>query len=321
MSSSAVPTYVAALPDAFVIEVQGSDAAKVINNLSTNDVLKLGVGSTFETFISDARGWVVAHAGIVKQNDRIWLLGSHNAPQRICQHIERYIIREDARVVDHSTTHGLLVIDRPASLLGEIASSSPLPAICCSLPILGVDSVVHVVARGDIDQILRRPTLDSSQGSIDQPLICKACSPAEFEWLRISNFWPLQSLDIPDKTIPQELGRDQCAISFTKGCYLGQETIARLDARGQLQKKFCLIELDAETISPEQDVTPLGAGDALFSDDKQVGSITSLAHNAEGTHTRALAIVRRGHFATGSQLVWQQRAARVIRSDVSPQVD
>ncbi len=68
--------------------------------------------------------------------------------------------------------------------------------------------------------------------------------------------------------MPQELDRDTKAISFTKGCYLGQETVARLDALGEVQRKLCLVELDGWGVQ---------AARKLVDQDKEVGSLTSIA--------------------------------------------
>ena len=102
----------------------------------------------------------------------------------------------------------------------------------------------------------------------------------------------------------QELDRDRQAISFTKGCYLGQETIARLDARGQLQKKLCLIEL-----TPSREIA---IGATLYNGEKEVGHITSLARDPASGSVRALAILRRGNFAAGTQLTGNGFEAQVL---------
>ena len=133
------------------------------------------------------------------------------------------------------------------------------------------------------------------------------CDEHLFQWLRISSFWPLQPYDFGEKTIPQELDRDARAISFTKGCYLGQETIARLDARGQLQKKLCLLEI-SDSDSPHQ----LHAGDQLKLGDKEVGQLTSIANFPESNLWRALALVRRGNFLPGTEMECHGQIARVV---------
>lgn len=292
--------------------MSGTDAAKVVNNLSTNDLLKLPLGADQETFVTDARCWVVAHAAVVKQPDRVWLFGSHESSLRICNHIERYIIREDASIHDRSSTHALLVTgdgptdhsketvpQQPSNVAHSIvqADSAGPFLIGCNLPVLGLGSSVFCCLRERVSEAEQSLVSSGSQ----------LCNEQLFQWLRISSFWPLQPYDFGEKAIPQELDRDALAISFTKGCYLGQETIARLDARGQLQKKLCLLEI-SRSDSPHQ----LHAGDQLKVGDKEVGQLTSIANLPESNQWRALALLRRGNFLPGTEMQCNGQIARVL---------
>ena len=66
-----------------------------------------------------------------------------------------------------------------------------------------------------------------------------ACGIRALEIVRIEEGFPVIGLDITDKNLPQEVGRNEKAISFTKGCYLGQEIVARIDSRGAVSKVLC----------------------------------------------------------------------------------
>ncbi len=312
------PKFFAQLPNPFVLQIVGADAAKVVNNMSTNDLAKLPLGSALESFITDVRGWVVAHAGVLKQADRVLLLGSHASPTAIANHIDRYIVREDAVVTNVSQEFALFIVGdgpeefvdghvgergsegsvtgKPTAPLSDTMTVDPpsLFTCACPLPVFGQGTLLLGCPS---EQAKRAIEILAANGS-------EFCTVEQFEWLRISSFWPLHPADISDKTIPQELDRDQQAISFTKGCYLGQETIARLDARGQLQKKLCLIELAS---SGEYAV-----GDALYNSDKQVGHITSLARDPASQVVRALGILRRGNFAPGTRLTCHDFEAVVL---------
>lgn len=316
------PKLFAALRQSFAIHLAGADAAKVINNLSTNDVSKLAVGASCETFVTDARGWIVAHAGVVKREDEAWLLGSHPSPAAIAKHLDRYIIREAAVVSDHSAELALFAVhDSPP---GQADARAPGGASMGAASSASTDSSQALIESLQLARV--SPSIFASWLPIWGPgtsLLCcpreqaaelrqrleahdfAECAGEQFEWLRISGFWPLPPADIGDKTIPQELDRDQQAISFTKGCYLGQETIARLDARGQLQKKLCLIELDA--------AGQYAVGDAFRNVDKEVGKITSLARDPVSEQVRALAYLRRGNFETGTRLSCNELVASVLR--------
>lgn len=280
------------LPDAMIVEIAGVDAAKVLNNLSTNEVGKLPIGDQVETFVTDLRGWTVAHGFLLKLADRVLLVGQHPQPQLVCQHIDRYIIREDARVSNLTGSHVALLrdgatkdSDPPIELLGMRAELLRIAA-----PVTSPSSELCLIQATDWNEFIT----GSSR---------RFTSVEECELLRIRNFWPIMGREIREKCIPQELDRDGRAISFTKGCYLGQETIARLDARGQLQKKLCLLRIDAPHVEP---------GATILKSEKEVGQVTSAAFDSRERLTYALGFLRRGNFEPGNQLLCQGAPATVV---------
>jgi folate-binding protein YgfZ len=92
-------------------------------------------------------------------------------------------------------------------------------------------------------------------------------------------------LDITDKNLPQEVGRNEKAISFTKGCYLGQEIVARIDSRGAVSKVLCGLRFQ------KADVPPGGA--ELTCEGQPAGHVTSAAYSPGFQASVALAYVRR----------------------------
>ena len=107
--------------------------------------------------------------------------------------------------------------------------------------------------------------------------------PEVFEAFRIERGIPLQPVDIDDKTIPQEAELELDAVSFTKGCFLGQELVCRIDSRGHVNRflrRFHTIEGDWPA-----------AGAEVVVGDKVVGTLTSVA--APSVPTGALGYVRR----------------------------
>ncbi len=291
--------YVYFLPaDAFCIEISGKDAAKVANNLNTNDIAKLDEGNGLESFVTNVRGWVVAHVVVVRQPDKILLVGRHSRPEDICNHIDRYIIREDAQVRLRTDVKVVCVLDptgqwlesrfpgtgkeKPGGSVVELTLGS-YQGWALDAPFSGCEELLLLV---DVPADRLGTTLEDvelSEGNLEL-----------LELFRIKQRWPLQGTEIADKTIPQELDRDGRAISFTKGCYLGQETVARLDARGQLQKKLSLIEFAlTEGLAP-------AIGDRIFCEEKEVGTLTSFA--ADGRRGYGLAMLKRGAFDAGTTL-------------------
>jgi len=229
--STPATCFIAKLPRPFVIEIAGSEASKVVNNLSTNDILKLPNEGHCETFITDVRGWVVAHAVAIRRDTSLWLIGSHESASKICNHLDRYIIREDATVHDRSSDYGLLVFDPGPS---SSSSTAPLAVVNDTLPLGEFLELFKDLVQQPILLDCPAPVVSSTSRLLTVPLqqveqLSQAsaarqlvwATDEQFAWRRISNFWPQSPADIGDKTIPQELDRDRQAISFTMGCSLG----------------------------------------------------------------------------------------------------
>ena len=107
-----------------------------------------------------------------------------------------------------------------------------------------------------------------------------------------------------DRHLPQELDRNDTAISFNKGCYLGQETIARLDMLGKVQKKLVKITIESNEC-PEAHTTITVEG-------KEVGTVCSAALDPIHGGCLALAYIKRIHFASGQILDIEGHAAHVV---------
>ena len=122
----------------------------------------------------------------------------------------------------------------------------------------------------------------------------RPCGHDAVEMARLEAGTPLFGQDITDKNLPQELARNAFAISFTKGCYLGQETVARIDALGHVNQTLCGLRFPAPHIPPP--------GTELTADGKVVAHVTSAAFSPRLGSPVALGFVRRGHDAPGTKL-------------------
>jgi tRNA-modifying protein YgfZ len=119
--------------------------------------------------------------------------------------------------------------------------------------------------------------------------------PVEFEALRIEAGTPVFGKDVTDKNLPQEFVRDDRAISFVKGCYLGQETVARIDALGHVNQVLKGLGFEPGSACP-------APGSALEAGGKRVGTITSAADSPRRGHPVALGMIRTSHAAPGTTL-------------------
>ncbi len=232
-----------ALPARSCLIVRGRDAVTFVDHFTTAAVTRLEPGGGCEAFFTDARGWVIALTTILRTDTGLTIDAGAGLATRLREHLEHYHIREDVEFVDASADRaGFLVAGPQAAgwLASRVEGGLParplgharvtlgdLEADVAQLPWCGPNGFFVAVAADAGDRLAAWFTAAG----------LPRADAAAAESLRIEAGWP-EAVDIPDKALPQELGRDAQAISFTKGCYLGQETVARIDALGHVNRRL-----------------------------------------------------------------------------------
>ncbi len=284
----------------------------MFNNLCTQDLRKLTDGQAVETFITDGKGRTFGHGIAMSVGGEAFFVTVPDQGSKLVPHFDRYIIREDAVLADVSSDFQLwLFQDRTTAAQAFDISTEAIPGpanvhslelenqrvILLHAPWIGPDSILVLLPSGYGDQFMME-RLGSEW--IESDMVHRA----GWERARIQAFWPWYGVDMDDRHLPQELDRDSTAISFNKGCYLGQETIARLDMLGKVQKKLVKISIDSKECPKAQTV--------IQADDKEVGSVCSAALDPESGGCLALAYVKRSHFASGQYLNINGHEAHVV---------
>jgi folate-binding protein YgfZ len=278
------------------VSISGRDRATFLHNMCTNDIRGLAARGQTEAFLTDVKGRIVAHVlvfEVTSANDELLLLLTvPNQAEKIIAHLERYIIREDVQLEDLSPVLSWsLAVGRraaeaieslPASATGRLTSAGLLRAPCSQIWPGG-----YWVAAGTGANLHLGNTAP--------------CETGIWHALRIESGWPMFGADFDSANLPQEVGRDAQAISFRKGCYLGQETVARIDALGHVNKRLTTVRLAGEA----------AAGDELFADQDCVGRISSATYSPKLDAWLALAMVRRGHNEPGATLTCRGQPAEV----------
>jgi len=294
-----------------VIELTGADRNKILNNLCTQDLRSLQPGQVKETFILDVKGRTISHGIVACLDSKTLFISSPHQAQRLVPHIDRYIIREDALVTDASCNYQSYLF-QPENLNAQQFCKETLGSLACkeSLTAHPPEVWLHVPWLGDNTPLLLAPNTAANTAPSTPPnpslqKLIESCQPSDcvqrqgWEHQRISNHWPWFGVDIDEKNLPQEIGIDSRAISFKKGCYLGQETVARLDALGQVQKQLAPVQL--QTDAQWEFHRPC----ELFIDGKSIGSLTSAARSQHQTGSTidwsAMAMLRRSVYEPGKQ--------------------
>ncbi len=254
------------------IELTGADRAKFLHGFCTNDINRLQPGQGCEGFLTNIKGRVVGHIFVFATATSLWLDTVSGQETVIVPHLDRYLIREDVQFVSHPE-RGELFITGP--------HAAPLLMLDEGLPPYGHLARESFGQPFDIRRVdlfgspgflisLPHAVLDTMRSSL-LAVGCVAGSRDLFESLRIAAGFPQYGIDVTDENLAQEVARTKECISFTKGCYLGQEPIARLDAMGHTNR-----ELRRVRFAPGSRPTPgttLLAGES----DDEAGVLTSVA--------------------------------------------
>ena len=295
------------------VRVAGEDRATFLHNMCTNDVRALADGSGCEAFFTDVKGKIIAHAFILATANEVLLVAVPGVAERLIPHLQRYVIREDVQLVDQSAELAwTLIAGRgSAEALGRLTGAENLtfPAGWSHLQSQIAGTPARLV-RCDLPWqggfLAACPSASDEQ--FRDNLVAAGAPPfrdADWHALRLESGWPLEGVDFDGSNFPQEVGRDAQAVNFRKGCYLGQETIARIDALGHVNKRLATIRVDGET-----NPTPWGA--ELRAEGQPVGRVTSSAWSPTLNAVIGLAMVKRGFNDPGQRLTAGAATAEII---------
>ena len=276
-----------ALRDWSVVSLAGDDRTKFLHNMCTNDIVRLAPGESCEAFCTDVKGKIIAHTIVLVQEEQLELLAAPRQAERIIAHLDRYIIREDVVLEDRTKENRWSLILGEKG--GEVLSTG---RTAFGTHLLGAESYLVRASGSELKKSL--------------PGICPIVDESIWNALRIESAFPLFGTDFDGSHLPQEIARDDRAISFNKGCYLGQETVARIDALGHVNKQICSLRFMGS------EVPQVGA--QLKSGEKEVGEVTSACWSPRHEAPLALAMLRRGANSVGNELESEFGPATVVPS-------
>ncbi len=281
-----------------VITMTGQDRVSFLHQLCTADIRGLAVGAGCEAFCTDVKGKILAHVIVLVREEQVDLLTVPGHARPILEHFDRYIIREDVVCQDNTAGPAWTLVSgaqAPAALESLLEGAGSLPQQTwhsASYPVHGRELVLVRTGMVWPQSYLVRATVDEllEYGTGFHAVTAEAAWHA----LRLESGWPCGGTDFSTEHLPQELSRDRQAISFTKGCYLGQETIARIDALGHVNKRLCTLEFSGAQIPPP--------GTHLLAAGQQVGQVTSACWSPARQAPLALGMVRHGANELNTQL-------------------
>lgn len=293
----------------------GTDAPKFLTNLSTNDLREIPLGGGCETYFLDHKAktlfQVWAYHVLIAGKHAIWLETTPGRGAKLFQHLDRYLISEAVELTDET--------DRFAQfhLTGPAAKSTLEAALADTVPELAeFQHLERTFGRDIVSSIRRRDTLGAlgydlvvpiEQGEALLGLLTAAgatvATPEDFEVLRIEAGTPVYGPDIDETRFVMEIARVERAVSYTKGCFIGQEPIVMArDRAGFLNRAFLKLKTDGE---------PLPPGTKLTRDGQDAGVVTSSTRSPR-YGTIAVGYIRRGHQDPGTKLAAETTIVEVV---------
>ncbi len=284
------------------LKLYGKDVPDFFHRISTNNVSGLNVNEKIETLFTNDKGRLIDKATMMKFDYDYMLVGSRDENARLHRWIERYIISEDIKI-QSEYDHFLFEVCGPQS-------ESYLTLICGKfIDALDNRRIVNVNIEGLIFKIIKNEFANGSfnywlfgESSVGKILIeyllnhvsvfdVQMVGESAYEIFRIENGIPVFPNEINDNYNPNELNLMDY-VDFSKGCFIGQEVIMRLDSYDKVQRKLVGVVFEEKPDNNNYDI--------LISDDL-IGEITSAAYSFRLKRNIGLALVRKNFAVEGKK--------------------
>jgi len=272
-----------------VLEFSGKDTVSFLNNYNTQDIQRLKSHQVALGAFLTQKGKIISDSIILKLPDKILVLLAPGFSEKVLQHLEVYLTFADTKIDKAGEKYGHLALLGPERK--KILEAVGLPSKVAE------DSIAQESLQGKDwlifpTQRLGSPALEILGLRVGLPKLKKAIQEAGalplesqvLEVIRVEKGYPKIGLDMGEGNLVAEVGLDQRATDFNKGCYLGQETTARVNTQGHVNKKLTLFVLEKSF----QGDLPL----EVHQGEKVVGKITSLVDSLKWKSPIALGIVQ-----------------------------
>ncbi len=292
----------------------GADRARFLHGQVTNDVNRLRPGEGCYAAITTAKGKMESDLNIYALQDELLLDFEPGLAQKMSQRLEKFIVSDDVQIVDVAPLYGLLSVQGPKAeeTIKALGIFPELPtkefqSVIISDATLGEIYLINQSRQSGTDGVSPASfnvfVPSDSLGAVADKLIAaaksiggRACGWGALEIARIEAGIPRFGADMDESNIPLECGIESRAVSYKKGCYIGQEVINRIHSIGHVNK-----ELRGLRLADDLKTLPV-KGDKLFHEGKEVGYFTSVVKSPALNATIALGYVRREANPVGTVL-------------------
>ncbi len=273
-----------------LLRLDGKDAVDFLNRISTNDFRNFVPGDSLQTVLTTEKGRVIDSIIVGHRKDHLLLIVSRGTQAYVKQWIEKFIIAEDLRILDQTGKYLLFAVLRPQDILESLAAKNAGCAFHSKY--YSEDAAFYFFDAVALLPDALRLLTDRQVGNETFEIYCVQHGIPQCHPETIGECNPLE-LNLWDQ------------ISFTKGCYIGQEVIARLDTYKKIQRTLCRFRSDS-FLAP-------GAKYQIVQEGKDIGVITNCAR--DGAHKSSfvgLALIRKEFALQGAKYSVSDSAASII---------
>ncbi len=285
------------------VEVSGAEAVQFLNGMLTNDVAKLEDGAWMHVAFPNVQGRLIASARVARLGDRFLFDTEPRTHATMLKSLERFTLAGDFRVRDVTGETAMLSLQGArakkivAAALGEEAAGVARGRV--SRAAFQSSSVNVMRATHTAEDGFDLLTGADEAGALWDALVAAGARPVGFdalEALRIEAGVARYGVDATETNVVLEVVNEEEAVSYTKGCYVGQEIIARIHWRGHVAKKLTGLILDHETEAPTE------ARIKSCDDGREIGRITSSCYSPRLQRFVALGLVKYDFLKPGTEV-------------------
>jgi aminomethyltransferase len=298
----------------------GPDRVRYLNAILTNNIKDLATGNGIVSLFLNPQGRIQAEIETCATAESLFCVSYAMIRETLVPALDKFIIMDDVTLTDETEMFGTVAIEGPGAAdvvkqltsidlanLGELSfQETSVAGISCGLTKRSLSEIAgaeFLATREDLPRLWQtlREAVETAGG--------RAMGYKALSALRLEQGIPWFGYDFGDKQIPHEAGLENSHISYTKGCYTGQEIVERVRSRGQVNRVRVLVKFDSSE--------PTAAGTTLMADGKEAGHVTRTAFSPALQTAIGMAYVRREQSQSGSQLSGGSSTVTVITSPLS----
>src|SRR3990170_1996926 len=296
-----------------LLQFTGPDRNSFLQGMLSNDLRPLKTFDGQYATLLNQQGKVLADLRVLCALNSLYLDSWENLKDRIIEHLNRYLVADEVEIADPPGEYAPLSLQGPnaETLLRNVTGPAELPMQLAHHGMINLEGAAVCVVRAShagelgFDLIIPNAALESIARRLTdsgKQLGALWVGEAAQNTLRIEAGIPRYGIDFNEDNLLLEVGLDH-AVSFNKGCYLGQEVVERIRSRGHVNRKLCGLSLDGQK--------PAESGDVIQVDGKEIGRVTRSVDSPRLKRAIALGYLQKDFWNAGTPVTINRAGAQI----------